>query len=62
MRLAIIVPFRDEARLLPSLLDSLAGQTRPPESLLLVDDGSRDGSHALAAAFAREHSLSLIHI
>ena len=55
MRLAVIVPFRDEARLLPSLLESLAGQTRPPESLLLVDDGSRDGSHALAAAFAREH-------
>jgi glycosyltransferase involved in cell wall biosynthesis len=53
MRLAVIVPFLDEARFLPSLLDSLAGQTRDPESLLLVDDGSGDGSHALASAYAR---------
>jgi Glycosyl transferase family 2 len=60
MRLAVIVPFLDEARYLPSLLDSLARQTRPPESLLLVDDGSRDGSHALAAAFAHEHAYARV--
>ncbi len=44
--------FLDEERVLPTLLDSLAAQTRPPDRLLLVDDGSRDGSLELAERFA----------
>jgi glycosyltransferase involved in cell wall biosynthesis len=52
VRLAVVVPFLDEERLLPVLLESIAAQERPPERLLLVDDGSRDGSAALAEAFA----------
>ena len=58
MRLAVVIPFLDEARLLPELLASIAAQTRPPDRLLLVDDGSRDRSPDLAAAFAREHEYA----
>jgi poly-beta-1,6-N-acetyl-D-glucosamine synthase len=55
LRFAIVVPFLDEAAHLGDLLESLAGQTRIPDRLLLVDDGSRDGSTAIATRFAREH-------
>jgi biofilm PGA synthesis N-glycosyltransferase PgaC len=54
VRLAAIVPFLDEERHLPALLESIATQTRPPDQLLLVDDGSSDASPALAEAFARD--------
>lgn len=52
MRLAVVVPFLNEAEFLGRLLSSIEAQDRPPDRLLLVDDGSEDGSHAIAAAFA----------
>lgn len=53
MVLAVIVPFMNEALYLNSLLASLAAQTRAPDRLVLVDDGSLDNSAEVAAAFAR---------
>jgi biofilm PGA synthesis N-glycosyltransferase PgaC len=53
--MAVVVSFLNEASHLPTLLASIAAQTEPPDELLLVDDGSVDGSHTIAAAFAREH-------
>jgi len=50
------VPFRDEQRHLRTFLDSLDRQERPPDELLLIDDGSGDGSPAIAAEFARGRS------
>lgn len=48
--LAVLVPARDEADVLPGLLASLAGQDRPPAEVVVVDDGSRDGTAAVASA------------
>ncbi len=59
-RLAAIVCFMDEAEHLPLLLRSIAAQTLRPAQLLLVDDGSRDASGEIAAAFAREHSWARV--
>jgi biofilm PGA synthesis N-glycosyltransferase PgaC len=59
VRLVVVVPILDEERHLPALLASIAAQQRPPDRLLLVDDGSADGSPALAEAFAREHSYAI---
>jgi hypothetical protein len=55
VKLVVVVPILDEERHLPALLESIASQHRPPDRLLLVDDGSSDGSPQLAEAFAREH-------
>jgi hypothetical protein len=58
VRIAVIVPFLDEARHLPALLASLAAQVRLPDRLVLVDDGSSDASPAIADAFARRHAYA----
>lgn len=55
MRLAVVVPFLNEAEVLGRLLSSIEAQERRPERLLLVDDGSEDGSQSLAVAFAERH-------
>ena len=55
MILAVAVPFLNEGEHLPDFLGSLAAQTRTPERLLLVDDGSTDGSHEIAAEFVAAH-------
>jgi poly-beta-1,6-N-acetyl-D-glucosamine synthase len=58
--IAIVVPFLDEERHLPELLGSLARQTRPPDRVLLVDDGSTDSSTLLADAFAARHAFARV--
>lgn len=54
----MIVSFLNEERYLPAMLASIAAQTRPPDRLLLVDDGSTDGSYAPAAEFAARHAYA----
>ncbi|MFE3766249.1 glycosyltransferase [Streptomyces sp. NPDC059104] len=50
---AIVVPARDEAEVLPLSLPSLLAQDYPGEArIVLVDDGSSDGTAALAARLA----------
>jgi glycosyltransferase involved in cell wall biosynthesis len=60
MRMLVIVPFLNEERYLGELLRSLGEQTRPPDRLLLVDDGSDDGSPAIAADFAERHDYARV--
>lgn len=55
MRIAIVVPFLNEERFLGTLLESLAAQTRLPDRVLLVDDGSTDRSADIAQPFADTH-------
>jgi biofilm PGA synthesis N-glycosyltransferase PgaC len=55
VRLLVIVPFLNEGRYLGALLESIARQTRLPDRLVLVDDGSWDESPGTAAAFAEQH-------
>jgi glycosyltransferase involved in cell wall biosynthesis len=61
VRLAVVVSFLDEERYLPELLASLDAQRRPPDELLLVDDGSSDHSAELAEEYAatRPHVRAL---
>lgn len=48
--LSVIVPARDEAHALPHLLAPLLAQLAPGDEVIVVDDGSRDGTAAVAIA------------
>jgi biofilm PGA synthesis N-glycosyltransferase PgaC len=60
LRIAVVVPFLDEERYLPELLASLAAQVRRADVVALVDDGSTDGSPALARTFAETHPGAVV--
>ena len=47
-RLSVIIPARDEAENLPLLLESLAAQSPAPHEVIVVDDGSTDGTAEIA--------------
>jgi len=61
MRILAIVPFLNEQTHIGRFLDSLAAQERIPDRLLLIDDGSTDGSPEVAAAFAARHPWAELH-
>ena len=56
--LAVVVPFLNEREQLPAFLASIDRQTRRPDELVLVDDGSTDGSFEIAKAFSDQHSYA----
>jgi poly-beta-1,6-N-acetyl-D-glucosamine synthase len=60
LRLVAIVSFLDEELHLPTLLESIVAQTRAPDRLVLVDDGSRDASAEIAERFARAHGFATL--
>jgi poly-beta-1,6-N-acetyl-D-glucosamine synthase len=53
--LLVIVPFLNEERYIGTLLESIAAQTRPPDLVVLADDGSTDGSRAIVRDFVAKH-------
>lgn len=52
-RVSVLLPVRDEEEYLDEALDSLAAQTLGDLEVIVVDDGSRDGTAALAEAYAQ---------
>ncbi|WP_454048671.1 glycosyltransferase family A protein [Cellulomonas sp. Marseille-Q8402] len=50
LRISLVVPALDEADRLPRCLASVAAQTRQPDEVLVVDNGSTDATAHLAAA------------
>ena len=60
-KLLVISPVRDEAAYLQKTIDSVAAQTVCPTTWLIVDDGSKDGTLAIAEHAAAEHDWIRIH-
>jgi glycosyltransferase involved in cell wall biosynthesis len=46
-----VIPVHNGGRYLEEAIDSVVHQTCPPDEILVVDDGSTDGSAAIAAAY-----------
>lgn len=50
LTIAVVIPNWNGRRWLPQCLESLAAQTHPPDEVVIVDNGSTDGSIGLATA------------
>lgn len=48
---SVIIPVHDGERFLAEAIDSALAQSLPPGEVLVIDDGSTDGSAAVAAAY-----------
>lgn len=53
--ITLVIPFRNRETLLPRLLRSLSALTQWPARVVMVDNGSTDGSLSLCNTFAKEH-------
>lgn len=55
MEITVIIPVRNRAELLPRTLESIAAQTRRPDRLIIVDNGSTDDTPVKAWTFMTTH-------
>ncbi len=53
MRVSVVVPVRNGENFLRETLEAIAGQVPAPLEILVADDGSADGTAAIASAFGR---------
>lgn len=54
MRIAVVIPCHNAEAWLGQTLGCLLDQTLVPEQIVVVDDGSTDGSRAVAEALAAQ--------
>jgi glycosyltransferase involved in cell wall biosynthesis len=52
---SVIIPCRNEAEFIEELLDAVAAQDTPVSEVVVVDNGSTDGSAAVVEAYAARH-------
>ena len=55
MQLSVLLPNYNHAATLPRALDALLAQSRPADEVLLIDDGSTDGSVAVMERYSAQH-------
>jgi glycosyltransferase involved in cell wall biosynthesis len=61
MRLALIVTTYERADALARVLDSVRGQCRTPDELVVADDGSGPGTRQVVAQFSRHAPCPVVH-
>ena len=61
-RISVIIPVYNVAAYLPECLDSVLSQDHRDLEVILIDDGSNDGSGAVCDAYAeKDHRVRVIH-
>ncbi|MCG8591997.1 MAG: glycosyltransferase [Proteobacteria bacterium] len=53
--LSVVIPNYNHAAFLPDSLDALLAQSRAPDEILVIDDGSTDDSAAVVTRYAERH-------
>ena len=48
---SVVIPVHNGAELIAAALDSVFAQTRPPIEVIVVDDGSTDGTAGIVRSF-----------
>ena len=62
MKLSVIIPCYNAERYLPACLDAVLAQSEPDFEVILVDDGSQDGTLAIARSYAAlDARLTVLH-
>lgn len=59
--ISVVIPVYNGERYLAEAIDSVLTQTRPPDEVVVVDDGSYDESAQIAATFPKVHLLRKVH-
>jgi len=54
-RYYVFLPVRNSEKSIEKVMDSLVGQSCPPEKILAVNDGSTDGTNGVLQEFKRRH-------
>jgi glycosyltransferase involved in cell wall biosynthesis len=63
MTVDVVIPVRNRALFIAACLDSVRAQTLQPQSVIVVDDGSTDGTAAILRHCARDWpTLRVIHV
>ena len=52
LKVAVVIPLHNHARFIGAALESLRVQSRPPDRVIILDDGSTDGSVNAVVAYA----------
>jgi len=61
-QVSILIPSFQHAAFLPACLDSVIAQTVPDWEIVLVDDGSQDGSVDVAQKYAKDDTRISVHV
>lgn len=55
MKIAVVIPAYNEEEFLPVTLDSLLAQTHPIDRIMIVDDGSSDGTVSICKSYSETY-------
>jgi glycosyltransferase involved in cell wall biosynthesis len=58
VKVSLVVPVKNEADTIECLMSSVAGQTRRPDEMIIVDGGSEDGTPEIVEEWIGRRSLS----